>query len=525
MLRCSGLIRDIITGASSIGTQATKWGELERPGEIKALSTNKDDQAARIRFGTDGWRAVIGEDFNENNVNRVATGIARYLLDGPSADNNRVAPVLIGYDTRQMSAKMARLCGRVFAAHGLESAISVRPVTTPTVAEAVSRAGYSAGVVITASHNPYNFNGIKFKPWYGGSASEEITGRIEAGIPDLPTVPAGGRTAAKLMSRIDLLNGYLAYLGKHIDFTALSRFSGTVVLDSMYGASQEVGTLIIGLSHLKAREIHRFGRRDRTLAPEPIPPHTMALSKRVVQMYRKQRGEGRILGIALDGDGDRIGAVAEDGSFVNSHQIFALLLDYLAGDLGIRGRVLKTVSTSSLIDKISAHYGLDLEVNPVGFKYLCPGILEGGVVMAGEESGGLYLHGTVPERDGIMAGLKLIEMLSMRQMNLGEALNDLSSRFGRLHYGRKDLHLTDEGALLVRKHAQDWAPGTLGGLPVEDRIRIDGLKQVTAEGSWLMVRPSGTEPVVRIYAEAQSAEAVDQLLHEGISALPAGVSL
>jgi len=475
-----------------------------------------------IKFGTDGWRAVIGEGFNQENVNRVAVAVARYLASDDELPSK--SPVLIGYDTRRYSAGMARMIGRILQHEGIEAYVSEAPVPTPAVAEAVVRLGYAAGLVVTASHNPSNFNGIKFKPWFGGSASSETTAAIERFMPDHSVVLPSGRRGIKSPGKVNLLHGYLAYLGRHIDFGEISKYPGKVVIEPMYGATQGLASMVVGLADVSVRELHRIRRPGLGgMSPEPIPPNIDQLQELVAKLSEKlSKAGGSAIGLAFDGDGDRIGAVDESGQFVNSHQIFAVLLDYMAGDLGLKGKVLKTVSTSSLVDAVAASYGLSVETTPVGFKYLCEGIRNGNVLIAGEESGGIHIQGTIPERDGVMCGLKLLEMLARRGDTLEGSLRRLRDKFGVYEYGRKDLHLRSEMADKVREHVALWEPTRLAGKSVSERVTIDGLKLVMDDGSWLMVRPSGTEPVLRVYSEAHSVADVEALISEGISALPSG---
>ncbi|WP_019587342.1 phosphoglucomutase/phosphomannomutase family protein [Deinococcus apachensis] len=459
-----------------------------------------------IKFGTDGWRDIIAEDFTYANVRLVARAHAQ-ALRGAGGQS-----VVVGYDTRFQGAGFARVVAEVMAQEGLRVLLAREFLPTPALSFAVVHHGAAGGVMITASHNPPQYSGYKIKGAYGGSATPAIVAGIEAALQH-PEVYDG---LAGSIEPLDIRKAYYAQLDRQLDLDTLRSYRGTVIHDAMGGAG--CGWLTGYARHaglnVDLRELH--GRPDplfHGVNPEPIPQSLGEL------MGLLADETGTTLGVVTDGDADRVGAVTAGGRFFNSHQIFAVLLRHLHGR-GLRGRVVKTVSGSRVIELLARRLGLDLLETPVGFKYITDAFLEGqadeslAVLMAGEESGGLASRGHIPERDGLLNSLLMIEAIASSGKSLDELFAEIEAEVGfRHHYDRNDLHLSaefDKGRLMseVQRYTE------VAGHRVEGRKTIDGVKLLLAGGASAMFRASGTEPVVRVYVEAQTPEDVRAILGE-----------
>jgi alpha-D-glucose phosphate-specific phosphoglucomutase len=469
-----------------------------------------------IQFGTDGWRGIIADQFTFENVKVVTQGVCEYLEHKAGGDSHQ-RKVVIGYDTRFLSDRFALMAAAVFAANKVDTFISDGPVPTPVLSHAVVNHGADLGIMITASHNPYPYNGYKVKGPYGGSATMEIIDKIETrvnrGIADglfYRCIPPDSQHGDQHINKVDFISPYQDHIFSLIDTGEVGKYNFSLLLDPMYGAGQNIyRKMVASLVPGRVEEIHSevnpaFGG----LAPEPI-------GENLNQARQYLKAHQLDMAVCLDGDADRIGALAGDGSYVSSHHIFAVVLNHLAADRKLRGRVIKTVSTSSIIDRICRHYGLDLEVTPIGFKYIGEKILEGDVIMGGEESGGLWCYGNIPERDGMLMGLKLMEICALKQKTIGQILEDIYSQFGGFVYDRVDLEVTVGQKNKLGKLLASSIPPDIEKLGIAETITIDGYKYVTQDGSWLMIRPSGTEAVVRIYAESSQDEKLAGLLQAG----------
>ncbi|MBI0446533.1 phosphoglucomutase/phosphomannomutase family protein [Deinococcus sp. DB0503] len=459
-----------------------------------------------IRFGTDGWRDIIAEDFTYENVRVVARAHAQAMR---AAGGRRV---VVGFDTRFQGANFARVAAETLAEGGLDVLLAREFLPTPALSFAVVHHGAAGGVMITASHNPPLYSGYKVKGAYGGSATPAMVTEIERALA-VPEVYDGPRGS---ISPLDIRGAYYTQLDRQLDLDTLRGYRGTVIHDAMGGAA--CGWLTGYVQHaglnLELRELH--GQPDPMfygVNPEPVPQNLEAL------MARLRDETGTALGVVTDGDADRVGAVTAGGRFFNSHQIFAVLLRHLYGR-GLRGRVVKTVSGSRVIELLAQRLGLDLLETPVGFKYITDAFLEGqrdearAVLMGGEESGGLASRGHIPERDGLLNSLLMIEAVAASGKSLGELFADIEAEVDfRHHYDRRDLHLSaafDKTALL--QEAQAYTE--IAGYPVEGLKTTDGVKLLLAGGASAMFRASGTEPVIRVYVEAQSPEALQAILNE-----------
>jgi phosphomannomutase len=469
-----------------------------------------------IHFGTDGWRAVISEDFTFDNVRRVAQAMAEYFSEvgGPGAQT------VVGFDTRFLSDRYAVEVARVLAGNNLIVHLTNADAPTPAVSFAVKDKGAIGGVMITASHNPPRYNGIKLKAANGGSASAEDTKRVEIlldkgspfslNIADLETAVAEGR-----ISRFDPAPAYEDHLKTLIDRRIIGARPGKVVIDPMYGAGRDYIRDFLDGTGWQATQIrHDMNPGFGGIHPEPILPHLNALVEAVKE-------SGGAFGVATDGDADRTGAVDEDGNFVSPHVIFALALRYLVEKRGLRGSVVKTVSTTLMIDRICRAYDLPLHETPVGFNHIAELMMKDDVLIGGEESGGISIRGHIPEGDGVLMGLLLLEIVAHAGLTLKELIADLQQQYGPHHYARKDLPLARPVAKKdMVKRLTEGAPGKIGDVNVREVRSNDGVKYLLDDDSWLLIRPSGTEPVLRVYAESPSPVLVAELIGygEGVAA-------
>jgi phosphomannomutase len=454
-----------------------------------------------IHFGTDGWRAVISEDFTFENVRRVAQALAEYFLEAGGPEGR----IVVGFDTRFLSDRYAIEVSRVLAANGLRVELGNADAPTPAISFAVKELAAVGGVMITASHNAPRYNGIKLKAAFGGSALPEETRRVEtllerSGPFALRAIDLETALKTHLVHRFDPAPPYEAHLETLIDRDRLSAQPRQVVVDFLHDTGWQV-------EQIRGEMNPGFGG----IHPEPILPHLDAL----VEAVRNSAGH---LGVATDGDADRTGAVDEAGSFVSPHVIFALALRYLVEQRGLRGSVVKTVSTTRMIDRICAAYNLPLRETPVGFNHIADWMMKEEVLIGGEESGGISVRGHIPEGDGILMGLLLLEIVSQAGAPLRDLITDLQQRYGPTFYARKDLPLARPIAKkeMVARLTDD-APAVIAGMNVVEVRSLDGVKYLLADESWLLIRPSGTEPVLRVYAESPDQKTVEALLAYGES--------
>ena len=475
-----------------------------------------------IRFGTDGWRAVISHEFTFANVRRVAQAIADFV----SEETTRVPSVVVGFDTRFLSDRYALAVAEVLADNGIQVILSRSDCPTPALSYAVCHLRAAAGVMLTASHNPPRYNGLKVKAPYGGPASAEVMQRIKAHLsspksqtlPDLP-VPESAFDAphSSLVTPMNLMPLYLDHLRSLVDLEAIGRAGLRAAVDPMYGAGRGYLRSILAAAGCDVLEIRgELNPGFGGIYPEPIERNLAALVAAV-------RDNRRDVGLATDGDADRIGAVDALGRFVSPQIIFALALRHLVERRGLRGAVVKTVSTTAMVNVLAERYGLPLYETPVGFNHICDLILANDVLIGGEESGGITIRGHIPEGDGILMGLLLLEIMATCDQPLHVIISELMDDVGPFHYGRNDLKTRpfDEAQdrpfskeeLVERLMAE--VPSRVCGLRVEGINNSDGVKYLLEDENWLLIRPSGTEPVLRIYAEARSREMVGRLLEEG----------
>jgi alpha-D-glucose phosphate-specific phosphoglucomutase len=453
-----------------------------------------------IKFGTSGWRAIVAEEFTFDNIRRAVTGIAKYVA-GQSGPHT----VLVGRDPRFLGETFVAEAANILAANGVTPIVIPDAAPTPAIAYAVITHKAGGSINFTASHNPPEYNGIKFSTPDGAPALPETTKQIEAAIAALPaTADLKPKAAAEKFEEIDVKASYLKRLGELVDFPAIKKANLKIVFDPFWGAARGYSSDILLEHGIEVSTVHDY--RDVLFgghAPEP-DDHLLHDAK------EKIKETGANLAIATDGDADRFGIVDRDGTFIQPNYIIALLFDYLVETRGWRNGVAKSVATTNLINALADHHKIQLYETPVGFKYIGELIIKDEIAIGGEESAGLTIRGHVPEKDGVIAGLLIAEMVAVRGKSLGEQLKELFAKVGSYYPNRENFRLTPEvKANFIEKIKAD--PTELNGRRVSQIVRTDGLKLIFSDGSWVCYRLSGTEPVVRVYSEARSQDDTDAL--------------
>ncbi len=475
---------------------------------------------SEIRFGTDGWRGVIAQDFTFANVGRVARAIAAYLKS-PQRRSLEVYKkwgvgyrppergVVIGYDTRFLSKEFAVHIGRIVQDSEIPVWIAHEPVPTPTLSYAVQYYHAALGVMVTASHNPPEYNGVKIKIEYASSAPPSVTQLIESLVPLEAPTP---KTPARALNFADFKSPYLARIHQLVNTELLRQSDLCVVIDAMYGAARGYVAEVLkelGVEFLTVRhgDNPRFGGKN----PEPIERNLGPLRAVIAsERQRKFKSAKHILGVVTDGDGDRVAAMDELGQVIDSHRCFALLLKYLVTK-GWRGKVVKSFALSDMIDTLAVKNNLELDEVPIGFKYICEKMVRGDVLIGGEESGGIAIKNHIPERDGVLNSLLLCEIAARAKKPTSEIVADLLAEVGPHWYDRRDLHLENRGEVVDRLKRRP--PQQIAGLEVIKTEMLDGVKLRFPHG-WLLLRASGTEPLLRLYCELDSPEKVREVLDE-----------
>jgi phosphomannomutase len=464
-----------------------------------------------IHFGTDGWRAVISDEFTFANVRHVAQAVA------DSDPRYREKGMIVGFDTRFLSDRYAVEVARVLAANDIPVHLTTADAPTPVVSFAVKDVGAAGGIMITASHNPPRYNGIKLKTEHGSAAPasqsrkieehlhRNLADGVEPRLADYGEAQADGR-----IIRFDPLPAYARHVATLIDLEAIRGSEISIIVDSMYGAGRGIIDYVLGpRGRYRFREIRGdmnpgFGG----IYPEPIARHLNALRE---ELYNNRWD----VGLAMDGDADRVGAMTAEGEFVDPHRIFALSLRYLVEKRGWRGDVVKTVSTTQMVNRLCEKYGLDCFETPVGFNHIGDLMMTRDVLIGGEESGGISIKGHIPEGDGVLMSLLLLEIVAGSGQSLADNLKSLREEFGHLHYERRDFQVKGRSKTELVEMLKSSAPNEVEGVSLKDIDDRDGVKYLFADGSWVLMRPSGTEPVIRVYAEAPSQEQVSALLDAG----------
>jgi alpha-D-glucose phosphate-specific phosphoglucomutase len=458
-----------------------------------------------IKFGTDGWRGIIADDFTFENVRRVAGAIASYVLKYEDSSRG----IFVGYDTRFASLSAAQVAAEVIAAAGIPVKLANDYTPTPAVSFAVKNNGAAGGVMITSSHNPWNWNGVKFKAKFGGSATPAIMKQVEEEM----RADAMPRRANARIDEADFNSPYVAAICRFADLDLIGKSGFKIAVDSMYGSGRGVLAGIFqqrGVAYVAIRQ--EVNPLFPGINPEPIEPHIALLQQTVI--HNKCDA-----GLATDGDADRIGAVAEDGSFVDSHKIFSVLLRWLLARKKWPGDVVRAFNTTRMIDRIVAKYGRRLYETPIGFKYTADLMMEHEILMGGEESGGIGYSRFLPERDGLLNCLLLVNVMAEESKPLGQLVADVQDEFGPHYYGRRDLHIAEDVKQRAITRASDKSTQMLGRYNVVRKETLDGIKfflDAPAHGNgaeaWILFRASGTEPLLRIYSEAASPDLVSDIL-------------
>src|SRR6201998_949447 len=464
--------------------------------------------AQEIKFGTDGWRGIIADDFTFDTVRGVASAIASYVFKYEDARRG----VIVGYDARFLSPSAAKVVAEVVAGAGIPVKLCNDYTPTPAVSFAVKHQRAAGGFMVRSSHNPWNWNGVKFKGNFGGSATPAIMKKIEEELAS-GAMPKGKKAA---VDKVDLKKDYVAAVCAFADMDLIAKTKFKFAVDAMYGSGRGV---LPGIFH--ARGVQYVAIRQEVnplfpgINPEPIQPHIAMLQETVVR-------EKCDAGLATDGDADRIGAVAEDASFVDSHKIFCVILRWLLERKKWPGDVVRAFNTTRMIDRIAAKYGRTLHETSIGFKYVADLMMEREILMGGEESGGIGYSRFLPERDGILNCLLLANVMAEEGKPLGRLVADLQQEFGLHYYGRRDLHIPDDIKQSAIERARAERQQTLGGTKVLKKEYMDGVKffldaPTNGNGAeaWALFRASGTERLLRLYTEASSKELVDELLVTG----------
>ncbi|MBK7999367.1 MAG: phosphoglucomutase/phosphomannomutase family protein [Verrucomicrobia bacterium] len=462
----------------------------------------------QIKFGTDGWRAVIAEDFTFANVERVAQATADYWAANPIAGTRK--KVVIGFDRRFLSDQFARRSAEVFLGNGFEVVLTDRPTPTPSVSYAVRAMKAVGGVMITASHNPPSFNGFKLKAHFGGSAEPSMCQGVESLLDKNPVARVAVAKNAPVKIA-DIRPAHYAAIKKLVDFKLIARSKLRFAHDALFGVG--AGCFAELLAGTSCRVTTLNGNHDPNFGginPEPIAqnygPSTAYL-----------RRHPHDICLVTDGDADRVGGMDGRGNPLTTHQIICLLLQHFITNRNAKGRMIKALTTTSMVDKICAAHGLELVETGVGFKYICAEMLKGNVILGAEESGGIGFPGHIPERDGILAGLVLLEMLATERVSVNKLIAKLEKEYGPHRYSRIDTHFPLEKRAALMEFCKANPPAKLLRSPVAQVKSYDGVKYVADDGSWLMLRGSGTEPILRIHAEAKSDADAKKLLKLGVS--------
>jgi phosphomannomutase len=461
---------------------------------------------AGIKFGTDGWRGVIADDFTFGNVRLVAQASAQYMRS-----RSKEPLAIVGYDCRFASEDFAQAVADVFASNGIRTLVFDRPSPTQVASWTVIDRKATGAAVITASHNPYQFNGFKYKTETGSAVPTDVIAELERSIAEIGEAPAPDRkNSRELVSSYDPRPPYYAQIARMVDLDAIKDAGLQIVHECMYGSGYGYIAEMLGGGRTTVTELHNqrnplFGG----INPEPIPPN-------IDSTISVMKVGNHDLCICTDGDADRVGIIDETGRFINQLQVFALLMVYLFEARGLRGPVVKTVNMTAMVDKLGAEFGERVHEVGVGFKNIAPKMIETNALLGGEESGGYAVRGHIPERDGILVGLLFADMMVKSGKSLSALLADLEQRVGPHAYARHDIHLTRETYDAERKRVLETLgknePDEIAGVRVQRVRSDDGFKFYLEDGSWVLLRASGTEPLIRVYSEAADQAAVEARL-------------
>jgi phosphomannomutase len=466
--------------------------------------------APPIAFGTDGWRAIIADGYTFDNVRRCARSVAELMKRKGLADRG----IVIGYDLRFESENFAAAAAEAVAGAGVPVILCARAEPTPVISHAILEQKAAGGITITASHNPAIYNGFKVRSDYGGAAAPETIAELETIIAQtsaesVDRLPREEAKAKGLLVDVEPDGPYLAQISRLVDLEAIRRARQRIVVDAMFGAGMGWYPRMLGGAAIEVIEIN--GERNPLfpgINPEPIARNLQRLSGTV-------RSTGASVGLATDGDADRLGVCDEQGNFIDQLRVYSLLALYLLEVRGFRGPIVKTLSTSSMLDRLGQLYGVPVHETAVGFKYIAPKMLETNALVGGEESGGYAFRGHIPERDGILAGLFFLELMVKLGKTPSQLVDYLFEKVGPHYYDRLDVSFPAEQRQTIVARLDAASPQSIGGAPVDRVLREDGYKFLLTDGAWLLIRFSGTEPIMRIYSEATSTARVDVILAAG----------
>ncbi|HHE31939.1 MAG TPA: phosphoglucomutase/phosphomannomutase family protein [Chlorobaculum parvum] len=452
----------------------------------------------QVKFGTDGWRAIIAKEYTYDNLKLAALASGAYFLSHPDKANG----VCVGYDTRFMSKEFAEYTAEVLSSMGLKVFLADSFVSTPAVSLYTRDKQLAGGVMITASHNPPQYNGFKVKASFGGPANPEVIDQIEQNLltvdPETTVTPA-----PNLITMTDIKSHYVSYLEVQLDLKTIRESGLKIAHNAMYGAGQDMITRLFDESMVNCYHC-TLNPGFNGINPEPIPKYIGDF----VAFFKEVETD---VAIVNDGDADRVGMLDEKGDFVDSHKLFAIILKYLVEQKGQRGEVAKTFALTDVIDKLCQKHDLKMHLLPVGFKHVSRLMTTNDILIGGEESGGIGITSFLPERDGVYIGLLILEIMALRQKTLTGLVEELYDEFGFFSYNRLDLHVAEEKKNAIISAATGGKLKSIAGYPVTGFNDLDGYKY-HFEGGWLLIRPSGTEPILRIYCEADYTEKVEKVL-------------
>jgi len=466
---------------------------------------------SQIKFGTDGWRAVISDTFTFDNVKKVAQGMADYVLTQKTVLSDREFKIVVGYDTRFLSDRYAELTARVMASNGIPVILSDRSCPTPSVSYAIKDKNIVGGVVITASHNPARYNGMKYKAYYSGSAGPDITKKMELllGANPVKCDPIDELKLKGMIVMENIVPRHIDFIKRYVNLALIKKAPLKVIVDSMYGTGNSYISELLKGGKCKIDTIHNtvnpsFGG----INPEPIMPNLKELA------LTAKKGKYSV-GLATDGDADRLGVVLSDGNPLTGHKVMTLLLLHMLEDRKMKGDVIQTICGTVLIEKICVKYGLRMHETQVGFKYICDLMGKDDILIGGEETGGVAFKNYIPERDGILSGLLILEMLAARRKSLAKIIKDIEDEYGTYEYRRLDLRVPDAKKKALMELLKTKPLKKVLDKEVVEVKNYDGYKFILKDRSWFMMRLSGTEPIVRVYAEAPSGKKAMAMLEFG----------
>lgn len=464
----------------------------------------------KIKFGTDGWRSVMAKDFTFDNVKLVVQAIACFLQDHPLKENG----VVIGYDNRFLSEHFADEAAKVFAGNDIKAYIVNRATPTPVTAYAITTHNAAGAIMLTASHNPPEYNGIKFIPEYAGPALPEVTDKIEKELArvlqdnQIFEMPIKAAEAEGLYEKFDPMPDYKKHIKQLVNLDVICKANLKLVVDPMFGAG--IGYLDQIFAEAGCNVITINNYRDPLFGGSLPEPSAQVLTK----LKARVLSEGADLGLALDGDADRFGVIDSNGDFIIPNQVLYMLYYHLLNVRKCRGPVARTVATTHMLDRMAEKFGYEAEETPVGFKYIGDSMRKRGSVLGGEESGGLSIQGHIPEKDGILAALLMAEIRAIHGKTLTGLIKQITDEFGQVSSERLDVAVEPQDKERIIKELQNFRPSSFNGQEVVKRIDVDGTKIIMADGSWALIRPSGTEPLFRIYVEANSLEQMKEIQKE-----------